>query len=118
MKGAAGDTGHSLLQRLIALLFRSIFVLLAFAKGRIILRSNNDSTGWLPRLGKRGSAKQKGSRMSEEILRELRQLERRMKTIEGSLNNSTNTNARIRDRIKILGDRIAEIEAQLGIANA
>ncbi len=115
MKGAEGDIGHSLPQRLIASLFRGISVLLAFAKGRIILRSNNDSTGWLPRLGKRGSAKRKGSRMSEEIIREIRALEGRLKVIEGRLDNSTNRDARIRDRIKALSDKVSQIETQMGI---
>ena len=53
--------------------------------------------------------------MSEQILRELKDLENRMKVIEGRVNNSTNTNARIRDRVKTLGDRITEIETQMGI---
>ncbi len=53
--------------------------------------------------------------MSEEIIREIRALEGRLKVIEGRLDNSTNRDARIRDRIKALSDKVLQIETQMGI---
>ena len=115
MRGAEGDIGRSLRSTTRTSRFRGLSALLAFARDRIILRFRNVSTGWLPRLVKRGSDK-RSSRMSEKILREIEALEGRLTVIEGRLDNSTNVKARIRDRLKALTDRILEIENKMGAA--
>ncbi len=94
--------------------FRSFIASLAFVKARITQKNNRNITGWLQRLRNRGSD-ERSSKMSEKILRQLKSLEDRLGVIEGRLANSTNVNARIRDRIKTIGDRIKKIETEMGV---